>query len=190
MTRNALINGLGTPGNVGVSAFNGTGSLVVFSPVAPGLQCRVRASSYASGSASVSMTPVASTATPIVGGAVGITGTSAGTATSNFRIISINTTNSTNIKSSAGRLYYLWASNIASSVRYIKIFAKASAPTVGTDYPFHTWALPAGWAGVLVATDMGEFISPGVGFAITTGYGDLDTAATAFGEVFVNGVVI
>lgn len=45
------------------------------------------------------------------------------------------TTNATNIKTSAGRLWTFHVSNVHSATIYVKIYRKASAPTVGTDLP-------------------------------------------------------
>jgi hypothetical protein len=39
------------------------------------------------------------------------------------------------VKASAGQVYSLFVSNINAAVRYLKLYNKASAPTVGTDVP-------------------------------------------------------
>jgi hypothetical protein len=64
-----------------------------------------------------------------------------------FRLISAASTNGTSLKASAGTLYVLYAINTNAAVRYIKFYNKASAPTVGTDTPVATFAVPASTTG-------------------------------------------
>jgi DNA-directed RNA polymerase subunit beta len=52
-------------------------------------------------------------------------------------------TNATNVKSSAGKLYQVSVYNNTASLKYLKIYNKASSPTVGSDTPIFTWPIPA-----------------------------------------------
>jgi hypothetical protein len=72
--------------------------------------------------------------------------------------------------------YYLF--NAAASVRYIKFYNKATAPTVGTDTPVMTYPLPAG-AAANVAFPNGVAFSLGIGVGATTGLADNSTGAPA-----------
>lgn len=59
------------------------------------------------------------------------------------RIVSAaNTTNATSAKAGPGYLHHISGYNAAAAARYLKLYNKASAPTVGTDTPFMTIYLP------------------------------------------------
>lgn len=93
------------------------------------------------------------------------------------------TTNATSVKSSAGTLYNVSASNINAAARYLKLYNKATAPTVGTDVPVLTLLLPAG---ATIDHDfglVGHRFAAGIGLAITTGAADSDTGAVAASEI-------
>jgi len=104
------------------------------------------------------------------------------------RLISAASTNATSVKASAGQVYGGYISNINTAARYLKLYNKASAPTVGTDTPFMTLLIPgnsAGGGGIFSfphAIPMGT----GIAFAITTGATDADTGAVVSAEVIIN----
>jgi len=105
------------------------------------------------------------------------------------KLVSAASTNATSIKSSAGTLGYLTASNINASPRYLKIYNKASAPTVGTDTPVHTFLIPGNTAGAgtnIPLPPQGIALGTGIAIAITTGAADSDTGAVAASEIIVN----
>lgn len=117
--------------------------------------------------------------------------TSAGTTTStpaNPTVLAYNSTASTNavsVKASAGNLYNILASNISASIRYLKLFNKASAPTVGTDVPILTIPLPATSVTPIDVGSLGYRPSLGIGFCIVGGIADNDTTAIGANEVKV-----
>lgn len=94
-----------------------------------------------------------------------------------------NTTNATSVKTSAGRVFRLIGHNAAAALRYLKIYNKASAPTVGTDTPFMTIPLPASAAFNIDLGQYGIYLSAGVAFALTTGAAASDTGALTAGDV-------
>jgi hypothetical protein len=100
-------------------------------------------------------------------------------------VVSAATTNATVVKASAGQVYGWFLSNINASPRYVKLFNKATAPTVGTDVPVLTLLIPAGGAANCEFSN-GIAFSTGIGFATTTAAADTDTGAVAVGEVVVN----
>lgn len=104
------------------------------------------------------------------------------------RIISAATTNATSVKGSAGQLYTILAHNINAAVRYLKLYNKATAPTVGTDTPVLTMPIPGNTAGAgfVINCDKGWEFSLGVAAAITTGVTDADTGAVAANEIVIN----
>lgn len=97
------------------------------------------------------------------------------------------TTNATSVKASGGRLYTVQVANTSASVKFVKFYNKASAPTVGTDTPVARYAVPAGWSGDLLDTPLGRAFSTGIAFAITGGGADSDTTAVAAGDVYLVG---
>lgn len=91
------------------------------------------------------------------------------------------TTNATVIKSSAGNLYGIQVSNTVGATMYLKLYNKATAPTVGTDIPVLTIPIPT-TAGSLLALDghaIGYRFSAGISIAITNGLADNDTAVVS-----------
>lgn len=94
------------------------------------------------------------------------------------------------VKASAGVVYGVWFSNLATSTRFLKFYnATAASVTVGTTTPVLTLALPGN-----SSDDVSGVISlaQGVGFstaicvAATTGVADNDTGAPGANEVLVN----
>jgi hypothetical protein len=102
--------------------------------------------------------------------------------------ISAATTNATSVKASAGQVYGIYCSNINAAVRYLKLFNKASAPTVGTDVPVLVFAIPGNTAGAGFAIEFsnGVAFGTGIAFCLTTGVTTADTGAVAANEQVVN----
>ena len=101
------------------------------------------------------------------------------------RLLSAATTNATVVKGGPGKLFGWYFYNANAAVRYLKLYNKATAPTVGTDTPVLTIPIPAGAA---ANVDLGPGIgfSRGIGLALTTGVADADTAAVAANEIVLN----
>lgn len=92
-------------------------------------------------------------------------------------------TNATSVKASAGRLYKIRGYNAAAAVRYLKLYDKASAPTVGTDVPVVTIALKATDVFDIDFINIGQFFATGIAYALTTGAADNDTGALTLHDV-------
>lgn len=131
----------------------------------------------------------------LVAGSAAIGSLAAGTAnignvgispTTSHNLAAAATTNATSVKTSAASLYSIMASNTGAAIRYLKLYNKASAPTVGTDVPVLTIPIPAGGFINPPLGAMGVRFATGLAYAITTGAADTDTAAvSAAGEVKV-----
>jgi hypothetical protein len=103
-----------------------------------------------------------------------------------YKLNSAASTNATSVSATANTLLYgYYISNTNSSVRYVKFYNKASAPTVGTDTPVLVLAIPGSGA-ANVSFPAGINFTTGLAFATTTGAADSDTAAVAANEVIVN----
>lgn len=94
------------------------------------------------------------------------------------------------------KLILLYATNNAGSVRWLKIYDKATAPA-STDTPKLRFLLPANTIqpipipfappGDSTTDEMGGVVfTNGIGFRCTTGYLDSDTGAPTAGDVQVN----
>lgn len=105
-----------------------------------------------------------------------------------YKLISTASTNANIVKQSAGNLYSVLAIGLTSTVRYLKLYNKATAPTVGTDVPVMNIPIPANTqgAGVVIPFSIGVNFSLGIGVAITSGSADNDTGAIGAGDVIIN----
>lgn len=99
--------------------------------------------------------------------------------------ISAASTNATSVKAATSRLIAYECFNQNTSVRYLKLYNKASAPTVGTDTPIKVIAIP-GSGGANLYIDKGVKFDTGLAFAITTGAAHTDTGAVAANEIQIN----
>lgn len=93
------------------------------------------------------------------------------------------TTNGTNVKASAGTVYNITCSNTNAAVRYLKLYDKATAPTVGTDTPIWTLAIPPNSGGYSVPLPVGLKFANGIGFGMTVNAADADSTAVAAGDL-------
>ena len=85
----------------------------------------------------------------------------------------------------ACKLYGYYVFNNAAAVRYLKLYNKATAPTVGTDTPVITIPLPP-QAAANVSFVQGIAFSLGLGVGATTGVADNNTGAPAANDVIIN----
>ena len=76
--------------------------------------------------------------------------------------------------------------NTATSFRYVKLYDDASAPTVGTDTPIATFAIPPQGGANLDFRDGMMIFQNGIGIGATTGVADNDTGAPGANDVIVN----
>lgn len=139
----------------------------------------------------VGATPASDVTTDSVSVALGAVTTPGADATalSAIKVISAASTNATSVKASAGQLYWLHVTNLNAAVRYLKLYNKASAPTVGTDTPVYTFPIPASTtgAGFVLCLPVPITFTTGIALALTTGSANSDTGAVAASELFVNG---
>lgn len=133
------------------------------------------AASLAGGTAAVTMT--STTVTPAV-------------PATPYSVNSLATTNGALVLTGTSGLQGLYATNTGAAAAYVKLYNKATAPTVGTDVPLMIIPVPAAAGGVpgvaSVATPFQGYRFPlGLGIAITGGAADSDTTAVAAGQVKV-----
>jgi hypothetical protein len=96
---------------------------------------------------------------------------------------SANTTNATLVSSVPCDVYHVSAVNTTAALKYLKLYNKASAPTVGTDVPVLTIPLAVSNVPTHFSIPSGLYFNVGLGFALTGADGDSDTTALAAGDV-------
>lgn len=95
------------------------------------------------------------------------------------------TTNSNLVAAGTKKLLAGVVTNLSAAIKYLKIYNKATAPTIGTDTPQVTIAIPVGQSISLSQYfgQYGHYCSLGIGYGITGAFGDADTTALAAGDV-------
>ena len=102
----------------------------------------------------------------------------AGTA---YALVSAATTNAASVKATAGNLFELSLFNVTAATVYLKLYNKASAPTVGTDVPIMTIPVAAGAVWSAEFGRIGKRFNLGIAIAITGAAVATDTTAVAAG---------
>lgn len=126
-------------------------------------------------------------------GSVVTTTSDTSVAVNRARVAAANSTNATSVKPGPGNVYgfYLSATAASASTAFLKLFDKASAPTLGTDVPVLTIPIIS----TTTLAGMAQFISDigipffnGIAYAITLNVADNDTTAVAANAV--HGVIL
>lgn len=117
-----------------------------------------------------------------------IPNTTGANGTTSYKLISLATTNANVVKASGGNLYSIIAIGLTSTVRFLKLYNKATSPIVGTDIPVMTIPVPANTqgAGISIPFSIGVNFPLGIGIAITSGLDDLNNGAISANDVVVN----
>jgi hypothetical protein len=97
------------------------------------------------------------------------------------RVVAAASTNATNLKASAGNLLNVDVFNVAAYTVFLKLYDKASAPTVGTDTPVMTIPIPAS-TGFSREYLYGRPFATGIAYAITKLQADSDTTVLVAGD--------
>jgi hypothetical protein len=93
------------------------------------------------------------------------------------------TTNATSITTVPADLHAIIATNTTASIKYLKLYNKASSPTVGTDIPVLCIALQINNLPTVVNIPEGFYFNSGLAYAITGAAANTDTTALAAGNV-------
>lgn len=102
------------------------------------------------------------------------------------RKFSAATTNATNVKATAGKIGNLVVTNLTTTTKFLKLYNKATAPTVGTDIPVLTYPLLPEETIDLFTSGLGLSFATGIGYAITGALADADTTAIGANEIIIN----
>jgi len=112
-----------------------------------------------------------------------------GQGASRYYRTSTATTNADTIVGAAATLYHISATNTNASVRYLRLYNKASNPTVGSDAVVHCWAIP-GNGGIVLDIANGWRFTTGIALSLTTGAADSNTSAVAADEIKINAAYV
>lgn len=107
----------------------------------------------------------------------------------NYNAVTTASTNGASVKASAGNLFELSLSNPTATPIYVKLYNKASAPTVGTDVPVKTIPVPANTDVQVAFGSQGKRFATGLAIAATGAIGATDTTNAVAG-VQINGTYI
>lgn len=102
------------------------------------------------------------------------------------KLLSAATTNATLVRNAPCNIGFLSAHNLSAAVKFLKIYNKVTAPTVGTDTPVMVIPIPPNSHVAVPIPAAGYRLSVGMGLAITGGAADTDTTAVALNDVVVN----
>lgn len=151
---------------------------------------RVRCTARTSGTLTYTIIRGTYATEPIPGGQVSGTQPVSGTVTANqgnwtnptnYNLVTTASTNAAVIKGSQGTLYEITASNPTATAAYVKIYAKATAPTVGTDIPVLTIPVAAGATVALAFPPIGKRPAAGLAIAVTAAAAATDTGVAVAG---------
>lgn len=152
---------------------------------------RVRATAFTSGTQNWTFLPGVYATEPIPGSQVSGTQPISGTVTitnpngTSYNVVTTASTNAANIKNAAGNLFQISISNPTATAAYVKLYNKASSPTVGTDVPVITIAIPATAAGVgekvYTFGQVGMRFATGISIAVTAAAAATDTGNAVAG---------
>jgi len=160
---------------------------------------RVRATAWTSGTQVWTMIPGTYATEPIPGAQISGTQPVSGTVTATvtppapatpYFLNSAATTNGALVITGTSGVHALWATNEGAATAYLKLYNKATAPTVGTDVPEMIIPIPAAALGVPGVANpnigfSGFRFALGLGIAITGAAVYTDTTAVAAGQVKV-----
>ena len=148
---------------------------------------RVRATARTSGTQSWRFVQGTYATEPIPGAQVSATQPVSGTVTitnptgTTYNVVTAASTNSAVVKATAGMLYEITISNPTATAAYVKLYNKATAPTVGTDVPVLTQAVAAGSTVALNFGQVGKRFATGIGIACTAAAAASDTGVSVAG---------
>jgi hypothetical protein len=98
------------------------------------------------------------------------------------RVNAAASTNATSLKTSAGNIGEIDVFNSAAYTVFLKLYNKASAPTVGTDVP--VWTIPVAAGGGFSKSFLrGKSFATGIAYAITKLQADSDTTVVVAGDL-------
>lgn len=104
-----------------------------------------------------------------------------------YSLIAVGTSgDATNVKASAGKVCWVYVVNGASSVRYLKFYDSASAPTAGSGTPVLRLPIPPNFSGFMLNNEVGLAFATGIGFTMVTGQADNNSTGVTANDCTLN----
>ncbi len=98
--------------------------------------------------------------------------------------------NAVNLKARAGTIYGIQVFNSNATIRYVKLYNKATTPAPGSDTPVKTLLIPGSssslGAGVVHSFPVGLSFSTGIGYAIVLNMAVNDDTSVSSGDLMLN----
>jgi hypothetical protein len=152
-------------------------------------QVRVRSTAYTSGTLTLGISGTSRSVEPApnvqVSNTVPVT-VSTLPAGTGHTLLAAATTNATSVKVTAGNVFELTLTNYSAAPKFVKLYDKASAPTVGTDSPIAVLEIAANATRQVEFGNLGKRLGTGIAYAITGAQAIADTTAVAAGDVRVS----
>jgi|694.fasta_scaffold26233_4 hypothetical protein len=143
---------------------------------------RIITTAYTSGPITGSASLTQTDANVSIDGVPTVVATTTPVTVSNYALVTTASTNAAAVKTTAGTLYSVVASNPTATPLYWKLYNKATtAPTVGTDVPLMTIAVPANSTQNFEFGAVGIRFSAGIGSALTGAWAATDTTNSVAG---------
>jgi len=98
-----------------------------------------------------------------------------------YTYVSDASTNARNVVATGCHVRRLTVINTTGTIYYLKLFDKATAPTVGTDTPVQNFPIPANILGAGISIEVDAGFAKGLGMALTGGIALLDNSVAAAG---------
>lgn len=108
-----------------------------------------------------------------------------GVPASTYHLISAASTNADTVKASGGLVVGYYIANVNAAFRYVKLYDKASDPTVGTDTPLVVLGIPGDSAANMSFFAPVEFAT-GIAIATTAGMEDSNSTAVGLDDLAVS----
>lgn len=108
-----------------------------------------------------------------------------------YRLVAAGTTNSQLICGGPCRVLAVYAINSQNELNYVKLYDKATAPTVGTDTPAFTFGVGGTFSNTTIPANIafpapGVWFENGLGCGITAAIGDSDTTAVTAADTILH----
>lgn len=100
-----------------------------------------------------------------------------------YSVLALATANPANIKATAGRVFSGVLNNASAAAKYVRLYNKATAPTVGTDVPLMVFSIPASSSKEFNFGPTGMTFAAGIAISITGAAPDNDATVVAAGDV-------
>jgi len=104
-----------------------------------------------------------------------------------FSVLAAGSGDATLVKAGPCQLVSIHAINVSAAVRYLRFYDTSIKPTVGAGTPIRRYGIPGATtgAGFVLQPPLPMRFTQGIGFTLTTGVADTDTAGLTANDVIL-----